>query len=943
MATTLTVNGVGFAYPQTGDESWGDNASAWAAAVTSGMLQKAGGSFALTAEVDFGATFGLKSTAYKSRAASPAGTGVVRMGNTEAIAWRNAANTADLSLVVSATDVLTFGGTAIPLSGAIVNADIAAGAAIAYSKLNLAASIVNADVSATAAIAYSKLALTSAIVNADVSASAAIAYAKLNLATSILNADISATAAIAYSKLAALATSRLLVSDVSGAVSASTVTSTEASYLSGVTSAIQTQLNTGATNLTNHTGSTTAHTAANIVNVAAGNLAATTVQGALDELQTDVDTRATTTSLNTHTANTSNPHSVTAAQVGNATAQWNANKLQGQTVSATVPTAGQVLKHNGTQWEPGIGGGSGTKNYITSGDAEGTVSGSLYADATAVPVDGTGGAATATHAQTTTSPLSGANSWLYTPGALGDGFAHTITIDREDLAQVLSIELSGEITTPASYTDGDMQFWIVAPSGAVIQPTGYKILKGIGTFKTQATFQAEATGTAYKVLLHQATAATAWTSLKYEIRCGPQVKSYGAVTTDWQAYTPTFSGFGAPTSVTGFWRRMGDSVQIQVNFITGTTTADEARVGLPNSLVIDGAKMSGTVISGQWNCSSFGATVYPTLLAEANASYVTFTIDLNAHSGFTKVAGSSIGNGITMTVQSALIPIKGWSSGQLLSSDGDTRVVAATITGLPTGTIGSVGAQATAVYPTVTKDTHGAYNPATGKFTAPVSGYYDVQASAAISFTSSAPYLYGFIYVDTTEVWSQYFYQATAADGVPRVSGTVYCNAGQTIEVRYATNAASPTYNNGNPTTNQLSIKRVSGPSQIAASEFLSARYTVAGAVPISTTQMINFATKTFDTHGCVTTGAAWKFVAPTAGYYSVDVCVDLDAGTIITLCKNGAVYSTIAAGDAGSFISSGSDTVYLLSGDYIDIRAGGATNTNAASTQTHVTITRRN
>ena len=64
--------------------------------------------------------------------------------------------------------------------GIIVNSDVSASAAIAYSKLNLALGIVNADVSATAAIAYSKLDLALGIVNADVSASAAIVDTKLN-------------------------------------------------------------------------------------------------------------------------------------------------------------------------------------------------------------------------------------------------------------------------------------------------------------------------------------------------------------------------------------------------------------------------------------------------------------------------------------------------------------------------------------------------------------------------------------------------------------------------------------------------------------------------------------------------------------------------------------------------------------------------------------------
>jgi len=58
----------------------------------------------------------------------------------------------------------------------------------------------------------------------------------------IVNGQISASAAISLSKLASLTASRALQSDGSGVISASSVTSTELGYLSGVTSAIQTQL-----------------------------------------------------------------------------------------------------------------------------------------------------------------------------------------------------------------------------------------------------------------------------------------------------------------------------------------------------------------------------------------------------------------------------------------------------------------------------------------------------------------------------------------------------------------------------------------------------------------------------------------------------------------------------------------------------------------------------
>jgi hypothetical protein len=59
----------------------------------------------------------------------------------------------------------------------------------------------------------------------------------------IVNADINASAAIAHSKMAALTASRALASDGSGVVSVTSITSTELGYVSGVTSAIQTQLN----------------------------------------------------------------------------------------------------------------------------------------------------------------------------------------------------------------------------------------------------------------------------------------------------------------------------------------------------------------------------------------------------------------------------------------------------------------------------------------------------------------------------------------------------------------------------------------------------------------------------------------------------------------------------------------------------------------------------
>src|ERR1051326_2133839 len=113
MAITLTVNGVGYAYPATGDQNWADAATGWAQAVTSGMLQKAGGNFTLTANVNFGANFGLISTHFTSRSANPASAGAIRLAYSDAIKFRNATNAGDLALTPASNTVLAFGGVNI--------------------------------------------------------------------------------------------------------------------------------------------------------------------------------------------------------------------------------------------------------------------------------------------------------------------------------------------------------------------------------------------------------------------------------------------------------------------------------------------------------------------------------------------------------------------------------------------------------------------------------------------------------------------------------------------------------------------------------------------------------------------------------------------------------------------------------------------------------------
>lgn len=113
MSQNFVINGVTYPYPDVGESDWGQPLVDWSNAVTNGMLQKSGGAFTLTAEVDFGGSFGVKSLYYKSRTSNPASAGQIRLARADVISWRNQANGADLSLGVDSSDRLTWPGDVV--------------------------------------------------------------------------------------------------------------------------------------------------------------------------------------------------------------------------------------------------------------------------------------------------------------------------------------------------------------------------------------------------------------------------------------------------------------------------------------------------------------------------------------------------------------------------------------------------------------------------------------------------------------------------------------------------------------------------------------------------------------------------------------------------------------------------------------------------------------
>ena len=114
ISNPITFNGTSYTVPAIADASWGTNVSNYLIAISTGCLQKTGGAFTLSsADVDFGATFGLKAVYLKSKTANIASAGVIQLAKTDVIGWRNNANGANLPLGINASDLVTFNSIAL--------------------------------------------------------------------------------------------------------------------------------------------------------------------------------------------------------------------------------------------------------------------------------------------------------------------------------------------------------------------------------------------------------------------------------------------------------------------------------------------------------------------------------------------------------------------------------------------------------------------------------------------------------------------------------------------------------------------------------------------------------------------------------------------------------------------------------------------------------------
>lgn len=615
-----------------------------------------------------------------------------------------------------------------------------------------------------------------------------------------------------------------------------------------------------------------------------------------------------------------------------------ANRIRtGTGSSVTVQDHGTIIllyDSSASRWNMiggssgGGGGGDGLTNFVSASDGSSLTGWSTYADAAATsPVDGTGGSPSSTLASSTDSSLVGAENFLWTKSAAnrqGEGFSYAFSIDEGYQSKPITVSFMYKIAS-GTYADDDMSVWIYdVTNAALIQPSAYQIKNAVGTTIQKCEFQAASNSTSYRLIVHtSSTSASAYTLRFDSISVSPNTYNSGAVVTEPVAYTPTFTGFGT-VSVQNFksWRS-GKYLFVDGTFTCGTVTATEARI----TLGYNGKNANVTTVStlptlsqvGAFSINVNGANAF-TVLTEASKNYLTLGNGYSSGASLAKGNGNIVGGTGAIISLFGRFEIEGWGTSQVLSSDTDTRVVAAQLTGSPA----NVNASNPVIYPTITRDTHGAYNSSTGQYTTPVSGFYWVQASINGTFAVNND-LYIYVNGSNTLTIAHEFTANAQVIG----AGMVYALAGQTIDIR-------PSANVTGLTTGWFNIARVSGPSQIAASEKIRVLYTGnAGAANTADVTNVDFVTKVVDSHG------AWSgttFTAPRADWYDFKAMIfcTTSASRSFSLFVGGSktyyMFSVPAAGT--SMHGPGTTGVYLLAGQTATIRldTNGTLSNNAVN-----------
>lgn len=585
----------------------------------------------------------------------------------------------------------------------------------------------------------------------------------------------------------------------------------------------------------------------------------------------------------------------------------------------------------------------------TTGWSLGTVGTLTNNIPTGTPTFGSGASGNLSISTVSSGQLAGTYSLSYASSAAttqGDMLASdAFYIDTEDQAKVLGFKFYYKAQT--NPTNGNFSgtssnsfavaAWDVTNSAWLPLTGNFGMTQSSGVGVASGTFQTAINTTQIRFIMYNANASAGAITMYFDdFFVGPQIIPQGAVITDWQEYTPTITGFGTVTSNSAKSRRVGDTLEVQGIFVAGTPTATQGLISLGfnggnSNISIDTSKISnGQTVVGVAGVNTSSTTYFGNYITVGtNTTAVQINTQTSTNSALQSTNGnitSGIGNTISY---SFFVPIVGWSSNVQMSNDTDTRVVAATYQANSSQSLTSTAVLT--VFGSKISDTHAAYNSSTGIYTIPVSGLYEMTYQVFTITATSPPNNVILRNNGNTMVRSNASYQNVANTYQWSQTYIFPAIAGDNIDMQIAASAAGSTYNSG--IDNFFSIKRLSGPSVVAASEVVAvfAQGVCTGTLNASYNRA-TYPSIVKDTHGAYSSGL---FTAPVSGYYKISAgfyisstVVALGDITVIGVRKNGGatpeasnMFRAVQAGGNGpvsNFISV--DSIYLNAGDTLDV-----------------------
>ena len=594
-------------------------------------------------------------------------------------------------------------------------------------------------------------------------------------------------------------------------------------------------------------------------------------------------------------------------------------------------------------------------NYITNSNAQTNSKRgwNTFADAAATtPADGTGGTANSTWTVTSSSPIRGSYAFLWTKNSgasrQGEGASFNFTIDSADKGKVLQGSFDYAVIS-GTFVDDAMSIWIYDVTNAtMIQPAPY-LLKNhsLASERFGFEFQTSSSSTSYRLIIYVPVSTNSANTLQFSnFTLGPQAKLYGSPVTDWVSFTPT-GGWSSNTTYTGAWKRVGDMLHCKVLVtVSAAPTSAALSINLPSGLTIDTTKLStGTdnraiVGYGLVRDVSPGASYQIAVgYLGTNTSVTALVIQTDSTYGslpaVTQAIPMTFANTDSVEV-TFTVPISGWSSSVVMSSDANTRVVAAIMrkntsqTGVNTNNSSVKVTLDTAAY-----DTHGGVNTGSNRYDVKVAGYYRVSARATLQSTNviANADAYLVIYKNGSEAARGISSFGPVSTGRELgVTNLLYLAVGDYLELYFygaGNNSGSNLTLYGDSSSanyTSLHVEMVSGPAQIAASETVAWNgYTTSTQTMTSSFVQVTSWTTTSDTHGAFSTGSS-NYTVPVSGRYRISGNLVFAAHSSVNLIKaavykNGAILgqgNQLATALTYASASGFSNTYRLLAGDVL-------------------------